>query len=260
MLPLTHRVPRWRNGEREIQPYLRSGDLGSSPGYVYKIFVFFYTFTKQEVPRWWSCFLSVLGTWVCFLPWAVSGNNCLVKGSILSHIHFEWLSGRMDGCEWVHSLPAIHSPRQSFPLTHSFQITVCANWLLWIKSFTSIHTDSYSHSSIHHTFIPTKPAVAGFEHMSPEQIGNSSITCATETPARNWWEVIIDFTIHETSVQNSQYVWSECCWWDLNPGLQCLRTSPLSNVKTLHLTTDRLAIPWSKSYLTSYIHMTLIPI
>ena len=34
--------------------------------------------------------------------------------------------------------------------------------------------------------------------MSPEQTVNSSITCATEAPDRNWWEVIIDFTVHLT--------------------------------------------------------------
>ena len=99
VLRLTHRVPRWRNGEREIQPYLRSGDLGSSPGYVYKIFVFFYTFTKQEVPRWWSCFLSVLGTWVCTLPWLVCGNKwrfyCffpwrpIKNNSVTPHVSFD---------------------------------------------------------------------------------------------------------------------------------------------------------------------------
>ena len=114
---------------------------------------FFYTFTKQEVPQQVSCFLSVLGTWVCFLPWAVSGNNCLVKGSILSHIHFEWLSGGLDGCEWVHSFTAIHSPRQSFPLTHSFRITVWANWLTWIKSFTEINSHRQLFSIIRSPYI-----------------------------------------------------------------------------------------------------------
>ena len=112
------------------------------------------------------------------------GNDSLLIGSILSHMHFEWLSVRMDGCEWVHSFTVIHSPRQSFPLTHSFPMTVCVNRCLRINWFTdtSIHTDSHSHSSNHQRVILTKPPIAGIEPVSPEQILNSSITCATETP------------------------------------------------------------------------------
>ena len=101
-----------------------------------------------------------LGIWaVTYLFWGHvfvflhGGNTCLVKGSILSHIHFEWLSGGLDGCEWVHSFTAIHSPRQSFPLTHSFRITVWANWLTWIKSFTEINSHKQLFSIIRSPYI-----------------------------------------------------------------------------------------------------------
>ena len=89
---------------------------------------FFYTFTKQEVPQQVSCFLSVLGTWVCFLPWAVSGNNCLVKGSIHSHIRMTvWENGWL----WMSALIHSHPFSQTVIPTHPFIPNHClCKWII----------------------------------------------------------------------------------------------------------------------------------
>ena len=65
---------------------------------------------------------------------------------------WEWLSGRMDDCEWVHSFPAIHSHRQSFEMN------------VW------------ENGPNQQRVVPIRPPTVGVKPMTPEQILNSSNT------------------------------------------------------------------------------------
>ena len=65
---------------------------------------------------------------------------------------WEWLSGRMDDCEWVHSFTAIHSHRQSFEMN------------VW------------ENGPNQQRVVPIRPPTVGVKPMTPEQILNSSNT------------------------------------------------------------------------------------
>ena len=134
-----------------------------------------------------SCFLSVLGTCVPFIhggPW-----EHLSSGGIHSLTHSFRMTVCVNGCplnECTHSRPSIHPDSHSHSPIHTESPSGQINCCELSHSHQLIHTDSYSHTSIHHTVIPTKPAEGGIKPMSSEQIGNSSITCATETPTTTW--------------------------------------------------------------------------
>ena len=100
--------------------------------------------------------------------------------------------------DWVHSFKVIHSSRHcdSHSPIHSESLSGQIKCCELSHSHQLINRDNYSYSSIHHTVIPTKPAEAGNESMTPEQTANRSNTCATEAPTRSWWEFIIDLTSH----------------------------------------------------------------
>ena len=149
----------------------------------------------------------------------------------------------MDGCEWVHSFTVIHSPRQSFPLTHSFPMTV------WIDGCEL--TDSQTHPFTQ-TVIHTHPITREWFSQNPQWqesnqcLQNRSSTALSPAPQRH------RLRNGESSLLTLQYTWhrwknypiqGECSWRDLNPGHihdrknrthTALASAPLSNCVRLN--------------------------